>query len=146
MREETRCRHMGYSFRLTARVLLYAPSHRQDNTYHGLCYTSYAGGINHSRHFHNVLRHCSMSRRTFHNVVCNVRLLPRVKFVKSSSGLVVVVLIHIFPTPHVTHMPFYMFHMDSQRYSFQHGQSNPHPMTSLSYVACIVSTSFVIKV
>ena len=21
-------------------VLLYAPSHRQDNTYHGLCYTS----------------------------------------------------------------------------------------------------------
>ena len=37
---ETRCRHMGYSFRLTARVLLYAPSHRQDSTYHGLCYTS----------------------------------------------------------------------------------------------------------
>ena len=28
-----RCRHMGYSFR-------YASSHRQDNTYHGLCYTS----------------------------------------------------------------------------------------------------------
>ena len=26
---------------LTARVLLYAPSHRQDNTYHGLCYTSF---------------------------------------------------------------------------------------------------------
>ena len=25
---------------LAARVLLYAPSHRQDNTYHGLCYTS----------------------------------------------------------------------------------------------------------
>ena len=24
---------MGYFFRLTARVLLYAPSHRQDNTY-----------------------------------------------------------------------------------------------------------------
>ena len=31
---------MGYSFRLAASVLLYAPSHRQDNTYHGLCYTS----------------------------------------------------------------------------------------------------------
>ena len=31
---------MGYSFRLTAMVLLYAPSHRHDNTYHGLCYTS----------------------------------------------------------------------------------------------------------
>ena len=35
--EETHCRHMGYSFRLAARVLLYAPSHRQDSTYHGLC-------------------------------------------------------------------------------------------------------------
>ena len=32
--------HIGYSYRLAARVLLYAPSHRQDNTYHGLCYTS----------------------------------------------------------------------------------------------------------
>ena len=40
VRKETRCRHMGYSFRLVARVLLYAPSHRQDSTYHGLCYTS----------------------------------------------------------------------------------------------------------
>ena len=40
VRKETRCRHIGYSFRLTARVLLYAPSHRQDNTYHSLCYTS----------------------------------------------------------------------------------------------------------
>ena len=40
VRKETRCRHIGYSYRLIARVLLYAPSHRQDNTYHGLCYTS----------------------------------------------------------------------------------------------------------
>ena len=31
---------MGYYFRLAVRVLLYASSHRQDNTYHGLCYTS----------------------------------------------------------------------------------------------------------
>ena len=28
------------SFRLAAKVLLYAPSHRQDSTYHNLCYTS----------------------------------------------------------------------------------------------------------
>ena len=35
VRQETRD-----SYRLTARVLLYASSHRQDNTYHGLCYTS----------------------------------------------------------------------------------------------------------
>ena len=40
-REESRCHHIGYSFRLAARVLLYASSHRQDNTYHGLCYTSH---------------------------------------------------------------------------------------------------------
>ena len=40
VRKETRCRHIGYSYRLTAWVLLYAPSHRQDSTYHGLCYTS----------------------------------------------------------------------------------------------------------
>ena len=32
--------HMCYSFQLTARVLLHASSHRQDNTYHSLCYTS----------------------------------------------------------------------------------------------------------
>ena len=29
-REETCCRHIGYSFRLAARVILYAPD-RQDN-------------------------------------------------------------------------------------------------------------------
>ena len=40
VRKETRCRHIGYSFRLTARVLLYAPSHRQDSTYQSLSYTS----------------------------------------------------------------------------------------------------------
>ena len=40
VRKETQCRHLGYSYQLTARVLLYAPSNRLDNTYHGLCYTS----------------------------------------------------------------------------------------------------------
>ena len=40
VKKETRCRHIGYSYRLTASVLLYAPSHRKDNTYHSLCYTS----------------------------------------------------------------------------------------------------------
>ena len=40
VRKETRCRRIGYSFWLTARVLLYASSQRQDSTYHGLCYTS----------------------------------------------------------------------------------------------------------
>ena len=41
VRKETHCCHIGYSFRLTASVLLYAPSHIQDSTYHGLCYTSH---------------------------------------------------------------------------------------------------------
>ena len=40
VREETPCRHIAYSYRLTARVLLYVSSHRQDSTYHDLCYTS----------------------------------------------------------------------------------------------------------
>ena len=31
---------MGYSFRLAAMGFLYASFHRQDNTYHGLCYIS----------------------------------------------------------------------------------------------------------
>ena len=31
-REKTCCHHMGYSFQLRAYVLLYASSHRQDNT------------------------------------------------------------------------------------------------------------------
>ena len=39
VRKETCCCHIGYSFRLTARVLLYAPSHRQHSKYHSLCYT-----------------------------------------------------------------------------------------------------------
>ena len=30
----------GLLFSINSKVLLYAPSHRQDNAYHGLCYTS----------------------------------------------------------------------------------------------------------
>ena len=48
MREETHCRYMGYSFQLTARVRLYAPSHRQDSSYHSLCYITLAGMRNSS--------------------------------------------------------------------------------------------------
>ena len=33
VRKETRCSHVGYSFRLTARVLLYAPSHIQKTAF-----------------------------------------------------------------------------------------------------------------
>ena len=33
---------MGYSLRLAARVLLYAPSHREDSTYHSLLHQSWS--------------------------------------------------------------------------------------------------------
>ena len=66
VRKETRCRHIGYSFRLAARVLLYAPSHRQDSTYHGLCYTSrgaLAGTRNSSMgSFNTIYYFCSEER------------------------------------------------------------------------------------
>ena len=42
-REKTRCHHyMGYSFRLAARNLLYAPSHKQNNTH---CYYTSCGAL-----------------------------------------------------------------------------------------------------
>ena len=46
VRKETRCRHIGYSYRLTARVLLYAPSHRQDNIPRPLLHQSWSTGWN----------------------------------------------------------------------------------------------------
>ena len=33
MVKESRCRHIGYSFRLAARGILYAQPHRNDNTH-----------------------------------------------------------------------------------------------------------------
>ena len=73
VRKETRWRHMGYSFRLTARVLLYAPSHRQDSTYHGLCYTS-RGALAGMRNSSmgpppwriDPMTHRTMSKRSYH--------------------------------------------------------------------------------
>ena len=39
-KEDTHCNYfMGYSFQLAAKDLLQTPFNRQDNTYHGLCYT-----------------------------------------------------------------------------------------------------------
>ena len=54
VRKKTRCCHIGYSFRLAARVLLYAPSHRQDNTYHSLCYTSRGALAGTRNNFHKM--------------------------------------------------------------------------------------------
>ena len=71
--EETCCRHMGYSFRLAARVLLYASSHRQDNTYHSLCYTSH-GALGGTRNKTPCTRHSS-------NVECFLTELFLIKLV-----------------------------------------------------------------
>ena len=50
VRTETHCHHIGYSYRLTARVLLYAPSHRQDNTIsRPLLHQSWSTGWNEKR-------------------------------------------------------------------------------------------------
>ena len=72
VREKTCCHHTGYSFRLKAWVLLYTPSHRQDSTYHSLCYTSHgalAGTRNSSmgppRRI-NPTTHCTMSKHSYH--------------------------------------------------------------------------------
>ena len=66
-RKETRCRH-----KITARVLLYAPSHRQDNTYHSLCYTS-CGALAGMRNSCgstpwriDLMTHRTMSERSYH--------------------------------------------------------------------------------
>ena len=77
VRKETRCRHIGYSYRLTARVLLYAPSHRQDNIYHGLCYTSrgaLAGTRNSSnpeRVFKDPVGRCKATTPSSFSMTCN---------------------------------------------------------------------------
>ena len=64
VRKETRCRPISYSYRLTARVLLYALYHRQDNTYHGLCYTS-RGTRNSSMGFSMPSPHCKENLDSF---------------------------------------------------------------------------------
>ena len=70
--------HIGYSLRLTARVILYAPSHRQDSTYHGLCYTSHGAlagtrnssmGSPHEGSIRRLTTHCTMSERSYHSQV-----------------------------------------------------------------------------
>ena len=92
MRKETSSRHIGYSFRLAARVLLYAPSHRQDSTYHGLCYTSrgaLAGARNSSMgppHEGSIRQPIapSMSERSYHGVTSRSlsrKIKPKDKYV-----------------------------------------------------------------
>ena len=71
---------MGNSFRLAARVLLYASSHSQDDTYHGLCYTSrgpLAGTRNSSMGPSwriDPMTHRTMSERSYHGATSRSRV------------------------------------------------------------------------
>ena len=74
--------HIGYSFRVAGRVLLYASSHRQDNTYHSLCYTS-RGALAWTRNSSMGLpwsidptTHRTMSVRSYHGARMGIRPLP----------------------------------------------------------------------
>ena len=73
VRKETRCRHIGHSFRLTARSILYAPSHRQDNTYHGLCYTS-RGALAGTRRSRNEVNNVFHHTRYYGYITPDVRV------------------------------------------------------------------------
>ena len=100
-REETHCRHMGYSFRFAARVLLYASSHRQDNTYHSLCYTSrgsLAGTRNSSmgppRRI-DPMTHRTMSEGSYHGATSRTRIIKKTKCPWDPSVFVLIVLLTI---------------------------------------------------
>ena len=74
---------MGYSFRLPARVLLYASSHRQDNTYHGLCYTSHGAQAGQKRNSSmgppwriDPTTHHVMSERSYHGATSHSYNIP----------------------------------------------------------------------
>ena len=75
--------HMGYSFRLAARVLLYAPSHTQNSTYNSLYYTS-RGALAGMRNSSvgplwriNPMTHCTMSERSYHHIRRDNHILHR---------------------------------------------------------------------
>ena len=68
-REETHCCHVWAIFLLASRVLLYAPSHRPDSTYHSFCYTSHGAPVGKRKNSMdkpwgiNSMTHCTTSRR-----------------------------------------------------------------------------------
>ena len=90
MSDETRCRQ---SFRLAERVLLYASSHTQDNTYHGLCYTSRGalagtmevfeilfGGIHLQRFNNDLILYIAIVGRLYSEILFNFEPVRKSKF------------------------------------------------------------------
>ena len=98
---------MGNSFRLTARVLLYAQSYRQDSTYHGLCYTS-RGALAGTRNSSSVV---DLGRAHGPNNYFYIVFTPppptRYKILYPPLG-VIVQAFSIGCESHLLHMPFFM--------------------------------------
>ena len=103
---------MGYSFRLAARVLLYASSHRQDDTYHSLCYTN-RGALVGNRSGMLSPEHYShtywVNQKTLHGLCC---CLWRSYTLKTNQWLCILGMTH--PSI-VVHNKNYLF----LKYSFQ---------------------------
>ena len=83
---------MGYSFRIAAMVLLYASSHRQDNTYHGLCYTS-RGALAGTRNSSmgptwriDPTTHRTMSERSYHGTTSRSPYMEWIQILVFSKG------------------------------------------------------------
>ena len=98
VRKETRFRHIDYSFRLTARVLLYSPSHRQDSTYHGLHYTS-RGALVGTRNISMAPLHEGSIRRPIapwaNALTTELHLAPTIFEGLNSLKLLGVILVHV---------------------------------------------------
>ena len=95
-RDKTRCRHMGYTFRLAARVLLYASSHRQDSTYHGLWCGALAGTRNSSMNPPwriDPTTHRTMSERSYHGATSRSQNVMNASFNKYVNILSITVII-----------------------------------------------------
>ena len=111
VRKETRCRHIGYSLRLAARVLLYAPSHRQDSTYHGLCCTS-RGALAGTRNSSmgppwriDPTTHRTMSERSYHGATsCSVLIDDKCHKV-STTNVATLNAANVTTTNDATHQP-----------------------------------------
>ena len=75
------CHHLNLSFRLTARILLYVPSHRQDRTYHSRCYTGW-GALAGTRN-----RSVGTTNEMFSSILMNVKDVILLDYCRNSSEL-----------------------------------------------------------
>ena len=76
-------------FPINNKVFLYAPSHRQDSTYHGLCYTSRGAlaGTRNSSWKIDPTTHRTMSERSYHGATSRCYVLKSI-FTSNNNALV----------------------------------------------------------